>query len=212
MKKILTFILLIIFVIGCNGVVKDANNPVKETNYDSRVIRPAEDSKELVGNVGAILGKIFVICCNGGNTMKNDTVVLETSKGMIKFKSFTNEAPITTTNFKNLVEAGFYDGLTFHRYVEGFVIQGGDPNGDGTGGSEEQIDLEIHPKLRHSKAGMVAMARAQDPNSASSQFYITLAKLKDLDDRYAVFGEVTEGLDVALQLRQGDVMEKVYLE
>jgi len=159
-----------------------------------------------------ILLIIFVIGCNGGNTMKNDTVVLETSKGMIKFKLFTNEAPITTTNFKNLVEAGFYDGLTFHRYVEGFVIQGGDPNGDGTGGSEEQIDLEIHPKLRHSKAGMVAMARAQDPNSASSQFYITLAKLKDLDDRYAVFGEVTEGLDVVLQLREGDVMEKVYLE
>jgi len=144
--------------------------------------------------------------------MSDETVVLETNKGVIKMKIFTEKAPITSKNFLDLVNSGFYNGLTFHRYVEGFVIQGGDPKGDGTGGSDKTIKLEIKDDLRHDKAGKLAMARSMDPNSASSQFYITLARLPDLDGNYAVFGEVTEGIEVVLQLRKSDVMEKVYVE
>ncbi len=146
---------------------------------------------------------------SGDDTMtSNRFAVIETNKGTIKLELFEDKAPTTTANFIKLAESEFYNGLTFHRYVAGFVIQGGDPKGDGTGGSAESIPLEIHPDLRHIQ-GALAMARAQDPNSASSQFYITLEASHSLDDNYAVFGQVIEGMDVALALRQGDKMVKV---
>ena len=146
---------------------------------------------------------------SGDDTMaSNKFAVIETNKGTIKLELFEDKAPTTTANFIKLAESGFYNGLAFHRYVAGFVIQGGDPKGDGTGGSAESIPLEIHPDLRHIQ-GALAMARAQDPNSASSQFYITLEASHSLDDNYAVFGQVVEGLDVALALRQGDKMVSV---
>ena len=119
---------------------------------------------------------------------------------------------MTTGNFISLAEKGFYDGLTFHRVEPGFVIQGGDPAGNGTGGSPDKIKLEIHPDLRHDRAGTVAMARTSDPNSASCQFYITLAPTPFLDDGYAVFGHVTEGQDVVEQIRRGDRIESVTIQ
>ncbi len=151
--------------------------------------------------------------------MSNEpVVVMETSKGTIKIQLFTNEVPTTASNFQNLVSKGFYNGLTFHRYEPGFVIQGGDPKGDGTGGyidpatkQEHRIPLEVKPSLKHDQAGVVAMARANDPNSASCQFYITLAPASFLDMNYAVFGKVIDGLQVVSQLRKGDKMTKVTL-
>lgn len=140
------------------------------------------------------------------------TVVMETNKGTIEIGLYEKDAPITTKNFVELVERKFYDGLKFHRYAPGFVIQGGDPKGDGSGGSEKTIKLEVSPKLKHDAAGVMAMARTSDPNSASSQFYFTLAPAPHLDMGYAVFGKVTKGLDVVLSLRAGDVMKKVYLK
>jgi cyclophilin family peptidyl-prolyl cis-trans isomerase len=144
---------------------------------------------------------------------------METTKGTIQIELYTSEqsgAPKTANNFLDLVGRGFYNGLTFHRYEPGFVIQGGCPQGTGTGGfndpqtgRERRIQLEVKPDLKHDKAGVVAMARANDPNSASSQFYITLAPASFLDMNYAVFGKVIEGLDVVQQLRQGDRMTKV---
>jgi cyclophilin family peptidyl-prolyl cis-trans isomerase len=144
--------------------------------------------------------------------MANRTAVLETTQGLIKFTLYEDLAPITAQNFIDLAERGFYDGLKFHRYVAGFVIQGGDPRGDGTGGSGNTIPLEVTPKLKHDAAGVVAMARSTDPNSASCQFYITLAPATNLDMNYAVFGRVTEGLDNVLKLRQGDKMSSVKIE
>jgi peptidyl-prolyl cis-trans isomerase B (cyclophilin B) len=144
--------------------------------------------------------------------MANRTAVLDTTKGVIKFELYEDLAPVTAQNFIELAEKGFYNGLSFHRYEPNFVIQGGDPRGDGTGGSGRTIPLEIHPELRHDGAGVVAMARSQDPNSASCQFYITLAPARFLDDKYAVFGRVTEGLDNALALRKGDKMTQVTIE
>lgn len=137
------------------------------------------------------------------------TVVIEMEKGTIKFALYEADAPITTANFVELAERGFYDGLTFHRVVPGFVAQGGDPRGDGTGQSEKSIKLEVSPKLKHDDAGVVAMARRQDPNSATCQFYITLAPTPHLDMGYAVFGRVIDGIDVVKNIRQGDVMKSV---
>lgn len=139
------------------------------------------------------------------------TVTVETNKGTFKAELFEDKAPITVKNFIKLAEEGFYDGLTWHRYEPGFVIQGGDPRGDGTGGSKEKIRLETNPTLKHKK-GALGMARSMDPNSASSQFYVTLAPAPHLDGGYAVFGNVTEGMDVVLQLRRGDTMDKVTIE
>ncbi|GFO97478.1 peptidyl-prolyl cis-trans isomerase (rotamase)-cyclophilin family [groundwater metagenome] len=130
-----------------------------------------------------------------GGTGKNRVATIVTEKGTIKFELYEKEAPITTKNFIELAQSGFYDGLTFHRVEPGFVIQGGDPKGDGTGGSEKTIPLEIAPSLSHRK-GAVGMARSNDPNSASSQFYICLEDAKFLDKSYAVFGQVIEGQDV----------------
>ena len=155
------------------------------------------------------------------NMAANPIVVIETNKGTIKIEVFKNEAPITSENFLDLVNRGFYNGLTFHRYEPNFVIQGGDPKGDGTGGfvdpatsKERRITLEKKPNLKHDQAGIVAMARSSNPDSASCQFYITLAPASFLDNPpgYAVFGKVVDGLPVALSLRKGDTMTKVSAE
>jgi peptidyl-prolyl cis-trans isomerase B (cyclophilin B) len=138
-------------------------------------------------------------------------VVFETTKGTFKAEIFGNEAPVTAKNFLGLVRSGFYDGLTFHRYEPDFVIQGGDPKGDGTGGSGKTIPLEIVPGLTHN-VGALGMARSSNHNSASSQFYVVIGEAHFLDGQYAVFGNVTEGMDVVNQLRQGDRMTKVYVQ
>ena len=135
--------------------------------------------------------------------------VIETNKGTIKIALYEKDAPITTKNFIDLANRKFYDGLKFHRVVPGFVIQGGDPQGNGTGGSDKTIKLEVSPKLKHDAAGVVAMARSNDPDSASSQFYITLDPAPFLDMKYAVFGRVMSGLDVVKKIEVGDVMKTV---
>jgi peptidyl-prolyl cis-trans isomerase B (cyclophilin B) len=142
---------------------------------------------------------------------ENRTAIIETSKGQIKIILNEDLAPITTANFIQLAERKFYDGLKFHRVEKGFVIQGGCPNGNGTGGSGKTIPLEVSPNLKHGDAGAVAMARSTDPNSASSQFYITLAPTDFLDGNYAVFGRVIEGMDIVRQIQVGDVMNRVYV-
>jgi cyclophilin family peptidyl-prolyl cis-trans isomerase len=142
---------------------------------------------------------------------KNRIATIITEKGTIKFELYEQEAPITTKNFIELAQKGFYDGLTFHRVESGEqlkLIQGGDPKGDGTGGSEKTIPLEINASLTHKK-GAVGMARSQDPNSASSQFYILLGDAKFLDNNYAVFGQVIAGQDIAEKITKGDKMIKV---
>ena len=140
--------------------------------------------------------------------VKNRIATIETTKGIIKFELYEKEAPITTKNFIDLAEKGFYNGLTFHRVVPKFVIQGGDPKGDGSGGSGKNIPLEIAPSLTH-KIGAVGMARSGDPNSASSQFYIVIGEATFLDKEYAVFGQVIAGQDVAEKIVVGDKMLKV---
>lgn len=144
--------------------------------------------------------------------MANRTVTFQTNKGPIVATLYADDAPGTVANFVGLAEKGFYDGLTFHRYVPGFVIQGGDPSGNGTGGSGTHIQLEVSAGLKHDGPGVMSMARSNAPDSASSQFYFTLAAAPHLDMNYAVFGRVTEGVENVLALRVGDRMETVTVD
>ena len=148
-------------------------------------------------------------------------VVLETDKGIIEMELYPDVAPKTVANFVKLVEMDFYDGLTFHRYVENFVIQGGDPEGSGSGGPGWTIPGEFqNPKLRakmpRHRKGVVAMARANKPDSAGSQFYICLdakpSRYFSLNGQYTTFGKVIAGIDVVDQLRQGNVMNTVRMK
>ena len=120
--------------------------------------------------------------------------------GTIEATLNANVAPITVSNFAHLAESGFYNGLTFHRIIDGFMIQGGDPKGNGSGGSENKIKGEftrngVENNILHTR-GTISMARAQDPNSASSQFFIMQADNTSLNGNYAAFGTVTSGMDV----------------
>ena len=141
-------------------------------------------------------------------TTGNPKVQFETTQGNFTVELYS-DVPISTKNFMGLVSSGFYNGLTFHRYVPGFVIQGGDPTGTGSGGSGKTIPLEITAH-KHEK-GALGMARTMDPNSATSQFYICLESAPNLDGGYTVFGRVLDGMDNVLKLRQGDKMTKVSL-
>ena len=120
--------------------------------------------------------------------------------GTISLELDADTAPITVTNFVKLAEDGFYDGLTFHRIIDGFMIQGGDPLGNGTGGSEETIKGEfsengVENPISHER-GVISMARSMDPDSASSQFFIVHQDSTYLDGQYAAFGHVTEGMEI----------------
>lgn len=127
-------------------------------------------------------------------------VIIEMENGgIIKIALDREAAPLTVANFEKLVSRGFYNGLTFHRVIRGFMIQGGDPLGNGMGGADENIKGEfaqngVKNPLRHTR-GVISMARAWDPNSASSQFFIMHEDAPHLDGAYAAFGKVVEGMD-----------------
>jgi cyclophilin family peptidyl-prolyl cis-trans isomerase len=153
--------------------------------------------------------------------MANRSVQFQTNLGSFRAELFEEKAPSTTENFVSLVEKGFYDGIVFHRVIEGFMIQGGCPEGSGRGGPGYEIDDEFHPELRHSDEGVLSMANA-GPNTGGSQFFVTLAATPWLDDRHAVFGKVVEGMEVVRKIGKTDtgrndrpredvVMEKVEL-
>ena len=126
---------------------------------------------------------------------KNSVAKFETSKGDFTVELAEDKAPITTKNFIDLVNKKFYDGLIFHRVIDGFMIQGGDPKGNGTGDPGYKIKDEFNPALKHDAPGILSMANA-GPNTGGSQFFITLAPTPHLDNKHAVFGKVITGLDV----------------
>ena len=155
----------------------------------------------------------------GAKKMANPIAVFETNHGTFEIELFEDKAPITVKNFIDLAEKGFYDGLIFHRVIDGFMIQGGDPNGMGTGGPGYTIPDEFHKDLKHDSEGVLSMANA-GPNTGGSQFFITLAATPWLDGRHSVFGKVIKGMDVVREIGKVDtdfqdkplakvVMEKV---
>ena len=153
---------------------------------------------KIIFNLLILILAITLINCNSSkNNLTNKNIMkVETNMGTFKIKLYPEEAPLTVAHLKELIGKKFYDGIIFHRIIAGFVIQGGDPTGTGTGGSGKSIPDEFKNNLKHNKKGMVAMANSGSPNSQDSQFYITLAALDFLDGKYTVFGEVVEGMDV----------------
>ena len=180
MKKLIIPVLCALMLAGCSSATS------------SQTSEPAQNNNTAAAETGDLLSG------------KHHAEIKIKDYGTIELELDADEAPITVTNFVDLANAGFYNGLTFHRIIDGFMIQGGDPTGTGRGGSENTITGEfaqngIQNNISH-KDGVISMARAQDPDSASSQFFITVADSEFLDGSYAAFGYVTKGLDVAKQI------------
>jgi peptidyl-prolyl cis-trans isomerase B (cyclophilin B) len=142
--------------------------------------------------------------------VKQTAVITLDNGKQVRIEFFPEEAPKTVENFVTLAKKGFYDGLSFHRVVPDFVVQGGCPKGDGTGGPGYQIKAEFN-KHKHLR-GTVAMARSQHADSAGSQFYITYGATPHLDNNYTVFGKVVEGMEHVDRIKQGDRMKSVAIE
>lgn len=156
-----------------------------------------------------------------GQSQATDPVaVIETERGTITMRLFQKYAPRTVEAFIEMVKAGFYNGLTFHRVEPGFVVQGGCPNGNGSGffidpktNHPRLLLLEPSAYLKHNAAGVVAMAHtAKNPHSSSCQFYITLAPQPNLDGRYSIFAGVISGMDVVQQIQKGDKIQSITME
>jgi cyclophilin family peptidyl-prolyl cis-trans isomerase len=154
--------------------------------------------------------------------MPNPIVVFETNLGTFKAELFSDKAPLTCKNFLELTQKGFYNGLKFHRVIAEFMLQGGDPSGNGTGGPGYKIPDEFGIGLKHDTPGILSMANA-GPNTGGSQFFVTLVSTPWLNGKHAIFGKVIEGMDVvqkigAVQTNASDspvrpvIMQKVFVE
>ena len=140
--------------------------------------------------------------------LKDIRIVLHTNKGDIEWTLFASKVPMTVANFLHLASKKFYDGLTFHRVIPDCMIQGGDPQGTGTGGPGYKFADEIDRSLKHDKPGIFSMANA-GPNTNGSQFFITHVPTPHLDGKHAVFGEVTKGQDVVNKIQKGDKITSI---
>lgn len=193
MKKITVWLLTLAFaatmLAGCGNKTDttDTTETTEETSAADETSDGAADTADTSENEELLTGLHHV------------TIDVQ-DYGTISLELDADTAPISVTNFINLANEGFYDGLTFHRIISGFMIQGGDPNGNGTGGSEKTIKGEfsangVENDISHVR-GVISMARANDPDSGSSQFFIVHKDSTSLDGQYAAFGHVTEGMDV----------------
>ena len=139
------------------------------------------------------------------------SAVINTSRGEIKLSLYSEQTPITVSNFVNLAERGYYDGLMFHRVIESFMIQGGCPEGTGMGGPGYNFEDECTPELKHDTPGILSMANA-GPGTNGSQFFITHVETSWLDGKHTVFGKVDTGQDIVDSIQQGDVIESIKIE
>ncbi len=137
------------------------------------------------------------------DTSKSYTATFKIERGEFEIMLFANDAPLTVENFVNLARAEFYDATTFHRVIPGFMVQGGDPEGTGTGGPGYRFGDEFNPNLRHDSGGVLSMANS-GPGTNGSQFFITLAPTPHLDGMHTVFGKVTREMDVVKAIRERD--------
>ena len=163
----------------------------------------------MIAGVALLVGSAFWASCGRGSEgralreqgeVAQGTVArMETSMGVMVLRLYENEAPNTVANFMHLASKGFYDGVTFHRVIAGFMIQGGCPKGDGTGGPGWRIADEFVKGLSHDDVGVLSMANA-GPNTNGSQFFIALAPQRHLDGRHTVFGKLVEGSDVLREM------------
>ena len=198
MKKFLGILLTMVLVLGTLTACGSAGNDKSDTSSKADTSSSAEgssssetDSSEAEDSKQSE-EKLL--------TGKHHAEIVVKDYGTIKLELDADTAPISVTNFVKLAKEGFYDGLTFHRIISGFMIQGGDPNGDGTGGSDETIKGEfkengVENNISHVR-GVISMARSMDNDSASSQFFIVHKDSTFLDGQYAGFGKVTDGMEV----------------
>ena len=142
---------------------------------------------------------------------KTYTATIQTNRGDIVIDLYADKVPNTVNNFVALARDGFYDGVSFHRVIADFMVQGGDPTGSGRGGPGYRFNDEFHPELVHDGPGVLSMANA-GPNTNGSQFFITHVATNWLDNKHSVFGRVRSGQDIVDAIQQGDVMEKVEIE
>ena len=163
------------------------------------------------------VGLSFIVCFAYMNSTKmglarkietnmENTLYLDLKDGRVVIRMLPDVAPKHVARIKELVRSGFYNGLTFHRVIDGFMAQGGDPSGNGTGGSGKKIPAEFTKKYSH-KRGAVSMARAQDPNSADSQFFIVTADSTYLDGQYTIWGYVISGMEFVDNIKKGNSMQ-----
>lgn len=144
----------------------------------------------------------YALTIDAKTGLSKESAVIKTVHGNIIFKFYLKQAPKTSKRIAELIESGFYNNLIFHRVIPNFVIQGGDPEGTGQGGSGQKLQAEFN-KIQHVK-GTVAMARAQDIHSADSQFYIALSSLPHLNEKYTVFGKVIKGINILDKVKKND--------
>lgn len=144
-------------------------------------------------------------------TLSDIRVVIKTSKGDIALTLFAPKTPVTVANFLNLARRGYYDGISFHRVIAGFMLQGGDPTGSGAGGPGYEFEDEFRDDLRFDRPGLLAMAN-RGPRTNGSQFFITYGPTPHLNDHHTIFGEVTNGQDVPESIRSGDTIESITVE
>ncbi len=196
--KNLLIILALVLVLGC------IETPEQITHYPCQIEQECIQNTTHVADCPQNTTKLAVtskkIKCQAQQNQEeviqmNKHAVIKTNMGTMKIELYEQRAPITTKNFIDLTEKGFYNGLTFHRIMDDFMIQGGDPKGDGTGGPGYNIKDEFHPDLKHEGLGVLSMANA-GPNTGGSQFFITLVDTPWLDNHHSVFGKIVEGEDV----------------
>ncbi|MFW6156006.1 MAG: peptidylprolyl isomerase [Armatimonadota bacterium] len=211
-------LLLAIMAAGCNEEPQQAeappfDEPVDETVADAD---PADDEAAAEEETTVEADDEQAAAEPTGEDAENvNTIVkIKTGKGDMTAELYDEKMPITAGNFLLLIDEGFYEDLTFHRVVPDFVIQGGDPAGDGTGGPDWAIPLEKPGEIKHER-GILSMARSQQPDSAGSQFFVCLSNnesvraLDSLQGGYAAFGKVTEGVDVAQSIEVGDALDGI---
>lgn len=193
MKKVFIGMFLILaLIVGCakapvsEGEIKTENLLYEENDSYEQTIESEENI-----SVNETQEEIIV----EETKMAENLILLETTMGNMKIKLYEDKAPMTSKNFKDLVQKGFYDGTIFHRVIKNFMIQGGDPTGTGMGGPGYEIKDEFGQGLKHDRKGILSMANA-GPNTGGSQFFITLVPTPWLDGKHAIFGEVVEGIDV----------------
>ena len=206
--SILLCALPILLLAACSTTETAAPDVVKPSLATIPAVAAQADAPAVLAAVPAKVVKAVVVADLEPARVRDVDIVMHTSKGDIEATLFATKTPVTVANFLNLAKRGYYDGLTFHRVIPNFMIQGGDPTGTGRGGPGYQFEDEIHPALRHTQAGLFSMANA-GRGTNGSQFFVTHNATAWLDGKHTIFGKVTKGQSVVDAIQQGATINSI---